>query len=327
MTKSGAVQLQSELICGRTLEKIKLYYCDTFELPLPENHRFPMAKYTLLRQRIAAAPLSSDCQLIVPPAATDSEILLAHESQYLDRIKSGQLSPVEIRRIGFPWSQGMVERSRRSTGATISAARSAVNDGLSANLAGGTHHAFADSGQGYCVFNDVCVAAKVIQQQHKSIERVMVVDCDVHQGNGTSGIVANDASVFAFSVHCEENYPFKKTDGDLDIALPIGAQDDEYLSNLRTGIDTAMSLFNPDFVFYIAGADPFHGDRLGKLGLTKSGLRLRDELVINYFRNLEIPVAIAMAGGYAPNIEDIVDIHFSTIEVACQRFLKDKVGI
>ena len=310
-----------------TLKKIKLYYCDTFELPLPENHRFPMAKYTLLRQRIAADELSRDCQLIVPPAATDGEITLAHDGEYLDRIKSGQLSAVEIRRIGFPWSQGMVERSRRSTGATISAARSAVTDGLSANLAGGTHHAFANSGQGYCVFNDVCVAAKVIQQQQNSIERVMVVDCDVHQGNGTSGIAATDPNLFAFSVHCEENYPFKKTDGDLDIALPPQTRDDEYLSKLKTGINTAMSRFNPDFVFYIAGADPFQGDRIGKLCLTKSGLRLRDELVINYFRDLEIPVAIAMAGGYAPDIDDIVDIHFATVQVACQRFLKDKVGI
>ena len=315
------------MICDPTLEKIKLYYCDTFELPLPENHRFTMAKYTLLRERIAADRLSCDCQMIVPLAATDDEILLAHDSEYLDRIKSGLLSAVEIRRIGFPWSQDMVERSRRSTGATISAARSAVADGLSANLAGGTHHAFADGGQGYCVFNDVCVAAKVIQQQHNSIERVMVVDCDVHQGNGTSGIAADDPTLFAFSVHCQENYPFRKTDGDLDIALAAGTQDDEYLRELRIGIDTAMNQFNPDFVFFIAGADPFIGDRLGKLGLTKSGLRSRDELVINYFRDLEIPIAISMAGGYAPNIADIVDIHFATVEVACHRFLKDQVGI
>ena len=287
-----------------------------------------MAKYTLLRERIAAAnPLSQYCQLLVPPAATDDEIILAHDSQYLDRIKTGQLSDLEIRRIGFPWSQSMVERSRRSTGATISAARAAVQEGLSANLAGGTHHAFADSGQGYCVFNDVCVAAKVIQQQHSSIKRVMVVDCDVHQGNGTSGIAAKDPTLFAFSVHCQENYPFKKTDGDLDVALPPGTQDDDYLSSLKAGIDDAMSRFEPDFAFYIAGADPFHGDRLGKLGLTKSGLQMRDELVINYFRDLEIPIAISMAGGYAPNIQDIVDIHFATIEVACHRFLQDQLGI
>jgi len=286
-----------------------------------------MAKYTLLRQRIASTPLSSDCELLVPPAATDDEILLAHHQDYLDRIKSGQLSDVEARRIGFPWSQAMVERSRRSTGATISAAHAAVVDGLSANLAGGTHHAFADSGQGYCVFNDVCVAAKVIQQQHSSVERVLFVDCDVHQGNGTSSIAANDPTLFAFSVHCQVNYPFKKTAGDLDIALPPETSDDVYLKSLKTGIDTALSHFKPDFVFYIAGADPFSGDRLGKLSLTKPGLRSRDELVINYFRDLEIPIAISMAGGYAPNIEDIVDIHFATIEVACHRFLRDQVGV
>ncbi len=311
----------------RTSEKLKLYYCDTFELPLPENHRFPMAKYTLLRQRIASGDLASHCELRVPPPASDDEILLVHDADYLDRIKSGQLTSVQLRRIGFPWSPKMVERSRRSTGATISAALSAVNDGLSANLAGGTHHAFAGSGQGYCVFNDVCVAAKAIQRQHQSIKKVMVIDCDVHQGNGTSGIARNDPTLFAFSVHCNENYPFQKTDGDLDIALPPGTQDVEYLYQLKTGIDAALDQMTPDFIFYIAGADPFVGDRLGKLGLTKPGLRRRDELVINYFRDLEIPIAISMAGGYAPEIEDIVDIHFKTIEIASERFSKDRLGL
>ena len=302
---------------NQTQSKIKLYYCDTFELPLPENHRFPMTKYTLLRERIAESQLSLGCELKLPPSASDEEILLVHDFDYLDRIKSGRLTDVQIRRIGFPWSPEMVERSRRSTGATVAAAEAAITDGISANLAGGTHHAFADSGQGYCVFNDVCVAAKTIQRRHRSVGRVMVVDCDVHQGNGTASIAADDPTLFSLSVHCSVNFPFKKTDGDLDIALPPGTQDDEYLSRLKAGIDSAMGQFSPDFVFYVAGADPFTGDRLGKLDLTKSGLRRRDELVINYFAQREIPVAISMAGGYAPNVEDIVDIHFATIEIAC----------
>ncbi len=306
---------------------MKLYYSDTFELPLPDNHRFPMAKYTLLRERIAAAQWQAACELRLPPAATDEELLLAHSAEYITSIKSGNMTDLQIRRIGFPWSEKMVERSRRSTGATIAAAESAIKDGISANLAGGTHHAFESSGQGYCVFNDVCVAARVIQKRFSNIQNVLVVDCDVHQGNGTAGIAKNDPHLFAFSVHCEKNYPFQKTDGDFDIALPPATKDDYYLAQLKTGMDQVFRRFKPDFVFYLAGADPFEGDRLGLLSLTKQGLRKRDELVIHYCRDQELPLALSMAGGYAPQIDDIVDIHLATIEVAHHRLLRDRIGV
>lgn len=301
---------------------MQLFYSDTFELPLPDGHRFPMCKYTRLRERIIASELSKYCELVLPPAATDDQLQLVHSPSYVESIKSGSLSALEMRRIGFPWSAKMVERSRRSTGATIAAAHEAIATGLSANLAGGTHHAFADNGQGYCVFNDACVAAKVIQREGLA-NNVLVVDCDVHQGNGTAAIAKNDPSLFAFSIHCDKNYPFQKTAGDLDIDLPPQTGDHVYLDQLMAGLAAATNRFDADFVFYLAGADPFQGDRLGKFSLTKSGLRRRDQLVIEFFRNQGLPIALSMAGGYAPNLDDIVDIHFATIEVAIENFRND----
>ncbi|MEM7784627.1 MAG: histone deacetylase, partial [Planctomycetota bacterium] len=218
------------------------------------------------------------------------------------------------------------ERSRRSTGASIAAAFSACSEGISANLAGGTHHSFADSGQGYCVFNDTCVAARVLQDQ-ELVKKVAFIDLDVHQGNGTSSIAVNDPMLFSFSMHCAENYPFKKTAGDLDVALPPKCGDDEYLVRLKESLHLIFANFQPEFAFYLAGADPFEGDRLGRLSLSKSGLRQRDELVINYCRDSEIPIAICMAGGYAPDPNDIVDIHYATIKAASERYLKDRIGL
>lgn len=275
-----------------------------------------MSKYRLLRERIAGCHFASQCELLIPPAATDSQLTLVHTEDYVDAVKTGVLTDLQIRRIGFPWSKKMVERSRRSTGASIAAARRAIVDGVSANLAGGTHHSFADSGQGYCVFNDACVAAKVVQRETDSVQRVLIVDCDVHQGNGTASITRDDNSVFAFSMHCDKNYPFKKTNGDFDIALPEKTNDDEYLEQLENALADIARLFDPDFVFYLAGADPFEGDRLGLLSLTKKGLRSRDELVLEFCNSQGLPVALSMAGGYAPDCQDIVDIHFGTIEAA-----------
>ena len=295
-----------------------LFYSDTFELPLPEGHRFPMAKYTVLRNRIEQTLVpTGHCKLLLPPAATDEQLLRVHSRQYLDAIKSGNLSAVEQRRIGFPWSPKMVERSRRSTGASIAAGRSAAQHGVAINLAGGTHHSFADSGQGFCVFNDVCVAARALQAERLA-NRVLVVDLDVHQGNGTAGITKKDSTIYSFSMHCSKNYPFKKTEGDLDIALPPATEDQYYLDQMQLGLKRAMGEFDADFVFYLAGADPFVDDRLGLLSLSKAGLRARDEGVLSFFRQRDIPVAIAMAGGYADRIEDIVDIHFGTVQAALQ---------
>ena len=293
---------------------MKLYYSDVFELPLPDGHRFPMSKYTLLRERIGET-LGDRVELLLPPAATDQQILLAHTREYLDRVKDGSLSQLEQRRIGFPWSLKMVERSRRSTGATIAAARAALVDGVAFNLAGGTHHAFAERGKGFCVFNDVCVAARTLQKAGL-IEKAMVIDCDMHQGNGTASIAEADDSIFTFSIQCESNFPFRKTNGDLDINLPAGTEDREYLESMSDGIDRALEAFHPDMVFYLAGADPFEGDRLGKLAVSKDGLRERDNLLFERCRLAKIPVAVSMAGGYAEDVSDIVDIHFATVEVA-----------
>jgi len=242
-----------------------------------------MAKYTVLRNRIEQTLVPEGrCKLVLPPAATDQQLLRVHSQRYLDAIKSGDLTAVEQRRIGFPWSPKMVERSRRSTGASVAAGRSAAKHGVAVNLAGGTHHSFADSGQGFCVFNDVCVAARALQTEGIA-ERVLIVDLDVHQGNGTAGITQDDSTIYSFSMHCSKNYPFKKTEGDLDVALPPATEDEYYLNQMQLGLKRVTREFDADFVFYLAGADPFVNDRLGLLSLSKAGLLARDEGVLSFF--------------------------------------------
>ncbi len=294
---------------------MKIYYSDTFELPLPEKHRFPMAKYRLLRERVASSGRFDNCDLLVPAPATDEQLTLVHCGAYLDRVINGNLTDVEIRRIGFPWSPQLVERSRRSVGASIAAGFSALDDGVSINLAGGTHHAFPDAGQGYCVFNDTVVAARTLQS-HKKIERALFIDCDVHQGNGTAAITEHDPSLFSFSIHCEKNFPFRKHNSDVDVALAVGADDRQYLSSLESALVQIPQMFDSDIVFYVSGADAYHGDRLGHLQLTKQGLLDRDRIVFDFCRCQQLPVAVSMAGGYATNVEDVVDIHFETVGAA-----------
>lgn len=249
-----------------------------------------------------------------------------HSQEYVEAICAGNLSNVEIRRIGFPWSLAMVERSRRSTGASIEAGFAALEDGLAGNLAGGTHHAFEENGQGFCVFNDVCVAARAMQGEGR-VKKVLVVDCDVHQGNGTSSIARGDASLFSFSMHCEKNYPFQKTEGDCDIPLPVGTTDALYLEKLETELKIVFDLFLPDFVFYLAGADPYTKDRLGLLDLSKEGLATRDRIVMSLCHEKGVPIAFAMAGGYAPEISDIVDIHFQTVKIAVESWARRQLSI
>ena len=305
---------------------LKLFYSDTFELPLPDRHRFPMSKYRLLRERILQDSIASQCELSLPAAATNEQLSRVHSQEYVEAICAGNLSNVEIRRIGFPWSLAMVERSRRSTGASIEAGFAALEDGVAGNLAGGTHHAFKENGQGFCVFNDVCVAARAMQGEGR-VKKVLVVDCDVHQGNGTSSIARGDASLFSFSMHCEKNYPFQKTDGDCDIPLPVGTTDTLYLEKLETELKNVFDLFLPDFVFYLAGADPYTKDRLGLLDLSKDGLATRDRIVMSLCHEKGVPIAFAMAGGYAPEISDIVDIHFQTVKIAVESWARRQLSI
>lgn len=290
-----------------------VFYSDHFILPLPPGHRFPMPKYGRLRERVLASDLASRCR--VPDPATDAEILRVHDADYLDRVKAGTLTREEQLAIGFPWSPQMVERSRRSSGATIAACRSAFSHGTAANLAGGTHHAFSGRGEGFCVFNDAAIAARAMQAESLA-RRVLVVDCDVHQGNGTAAIFRDDPSVFTFSVHGANNYPFTKESSDLDIELPDGTGDRDYLSVLEPGLDQALRRADADLVIYLAGADPYFDDRLGRLALTKNGLLERDRMVFTACERAGLPVAVVMAGGYARNIDDSVDVHYATIETA-----------
>jgi acetoin utilization deacetylase AcuC-like enzyme len=291
---------------------VRAFYSDHFVLPLPQGHKFPMAKYSGLRERILAERIIAPEDLHEAPAASLDDLRLVHDANYVDAVVSGTVAPDIQRRIGFPWSPEMVERSRRSVGATIAAARVALDDGVAANLAGGTHHAFADRGEGFCVFNDVAVAARVLQREGHA-NRIAVIDLDVHQGNGTAAIFKDDPSVFTFSMHGEKNFPFKKEVSDLDVALADGTGDDQYLSLLRTHLDGVLDRHRPDFVFYLAGADPFEGDRLGRLRLTIDGLRTRDEIVLRTCAAAGLPVALSMSGGYANDIDAIVTIHTNTI--------------
>ncbi|MGE0448285.1 MAG: histone deacetylase [Vicinamibacterales bacterium] len=295
---------------------MKAFYSDTFVLPLPEGHRFPMAKYSRLRERLVAERILAPPDLLVPPAASWDELALAHDASYLDAVASGALPADAQRRIGFPWSPEMVERSRRSVGATIAAARAALADrAVAVNLAGGTHHAFRDRGEGYCVFNDVAVAARVLMRERHAASAA-VIDCDVHQGNGTASIFRDDPSVFTMSLHGANNFPFRKEIGDLDITFPDGTGDEAYLTALEAHLPSVLDRTRPDIAFYLAGADPYEGDRLGKLALTVEGLRERDRYVFDQCRRRHIPVAVAMSGGYAPDIDAIVTIHVNTIKEA-----------
>ena len=304
---------------------MKIYYTDEFVLPLPPTHRFPMQKYALLRERIESSELARQHRLVRPPAATDEQLLRAHSLEYIQRVVSGQFSPEEIRRLGFPWSPDLVERSRRSSGATVMACRAALTDGCAINLAGGTHHAYRDRAEGFCLFNDSVVAARDLQAEGL-VARVLVIDCDVHQGNGTASIVRDDPSIYAFSIHSERNYPQPKEISDLDIGLPDGTSDAEYLAALERGLATSFRESNPDLAIFLAGADPYQGDRLGRLALTLAGLATRDRLVLTTCRSEKTPVAISMAGGYCPDIQQIVDCHFQTVSIAAELFSADHSG-
>ena len=292
---------------------MKAYYSDHFVLPLPTGHRFPMEKYSRLRDLVGTL---SSVETIEAPAASDTQILYAHDPQYLIKVIEGKLSPQEQKEIGFPWSVKMVERSRRSAGATVAAAKTALKEGIAANLAGGTHHAYRAMGSGFCVFNDSAIAARTLQKEISPHLKIAVIDLDVHQGNGTAAILQNDPSVFTLSIHGENNFPFKKEQSDLDLGLPDGCEDKLYLNTLCKALEELESRFKADCIIYLAGADPHEGDRLGRLNLSKNGMRQRDETVFQFALDCNLPVAFSMAGGYGKEIESTVDIHFQTIETA-----------
>lgn len=272
-----------------------------------------MQKYRLVREGVLESV--PGIEVHEAPYTTDGVLALAHHPGYIQRVSAGSLTPAEQKAIGFPWTPQMVERSRRSAGATIAACRAAMESGAAANLAGGTHHAYAGRGEGFCVFNDAVIAARLMQAERRA-RRVAVVDLDVHQGNGTAAILRHDESVFTLSLHGEHNYPFAKESSDLDLALPDGTGDDAYLDALHGALEELDRRFTPDLIIYLAGADPHEGDRLGRLKLSLAGLAARDRTVLDYAQGRNIPVAIAMAGGYGKNIQDTVAVHIQTIAIA-----------
>ena len=286
-----------------------------YSFPLPEGHRFPISKYALLRDRVIAEGIVEPERLHDPAPISREDLLLVHSPDYIDRFTTGRLSSDEERRLGFPWSPALVERSYRAAGGTLEAAAHAVTHGIAMNLAGGTHHAFPSHGEGFCVFNDAAIAIRALQH-HRRIRRALVVDLDVHQGNGTHAVFAGDESVFTFSMHGGKNYPFHKVAGCLDIELNDGTGDDEYLDQLFRALPTAIATSRADLVVYLAGADPHENDRLGRLALTFDGLARRDAFVLEQLREVGLPVAVTIAGGYGRSIEDTVRVHTTTARIA-----------
>jgi acetoin utilization deacetylase AcuC-like enzyme len=286
-----------------------------YTIPLPAGHRFPIEKYALLRDAVIASGLVSLATLHEPERATVESLLLVHTRAYVDALVTGTLGDAEQRRIGLPWSEFLVERSFRAVGGTCEAARAALDLGVTMNLAGGTHHAFPDHGEGFCVFNDTAVAIRLLQRD-ASIQRAAVIDLDVHQGNGTHAIFAGDDSVFTFSMHGGRNFPFHKVPGSLDIELADGTSDDAYLTVLAEHLPRVLAASAPDLVIYLAGSDPHEGDRLGRLRLTFDGLARRDAMVLDACREVGIPVTVTIAGGYGRNIEDSVTAHLNTVRIA-----------
>lgn len=302
---------------------MKAFYSDHFVLPLPEGHRFPMAKYSMLRERIARE--LRGVQLMEAPAATEGELALAHSPDYVWAVKSGSLSPQAQREIGFPWTPAMAERSVRSAGASIEAGRVAMREGIAGNLAGGTHHASANQGGGFCVFNDIAVTARVLQMEQfratKQNLQVLVIDLDVHQGNGTAAIFATDPSVFTLSLHGEKNFPFRKVNSDLDVGLPDGCSDEAYSMALENALAQVLQRFQPQFVIYLAGADAHEGDRLGRLKLTEAGMKQRDLQVFDWVRALGLPMLICMGGGYGHDLTQTVQVQMNTWQLAMDHWL------
>lgn len=296
---------------------LHLWTSARYTFPLPADHRFPIAKYEALRQRVVAGGIVPPNQLHEPRRVEREALVRVHTPAYLDALTAGTLPEAELRRLGFPWSLALVERSYRAVGGTVEAAFAALTHGIAMNLAGGTHHAFAGHGEGFCVFNDVAVAIRALQHDGR-VSRAAVVDLDVHQGNGTNSIFAGDDSVFTFSMHGRRNYPFAKVPGSLDVELEDGTADDEYLAALGAALPRVIAESRADVIMYLAGADAHENDRLGRLRLTQAGLARRDVIVLQTAREVGIPVVITIAGGYGRDPETTVAIHAETARLAAE---------
>jgi acetoin utilization deacetylase AcuC-like enzyme len=293
---------------------MRVSYTPRYYADIGEGHVFPIRKFELVRDRLLHEGTLCPADIIAPQPASLADVLLVHTADYVTRLRAGTLAPREIRRLGLPWSKALVRRSFLAAGGTLSAARWAIAEGIGSNLAGGTHHAFPDRGEGFCVLNDVAIAIRTLQRDGV-IKRAAIVDCDVHQGNGTAAIFEDDESVFTFSMHGAKNYPLFKARSTLDVELPDATTDEMYLETLAQHLPRIFA-HTPDIIFYLGGADPYIGDKLGRLDLTIAGLRARDELVLSQCRAHGIGVATTMSGGYAAQIGDTVEIHCNTIRTA-----------
>jgi acetoin utilization deacetylase AcuC-like enzyme len=292
---------------------------DHYVIELPPHHTFPIQKYWLVREALLADGTLRPSDLLAPDLADPRDVRLVHTADYWERLTAGTLAPAAIRRLGLPWSESLVRRARASVQGTLTAARIAIRDGIGINLAGGTHHAFADRGEGYCVLNDIAIAIRVLQRD-AWMQRMAIVDCDVHQGNGTAAIFASEPDVFTFSMHGANNYPLVKVPGNLDIPLEDGTGDEVYLRELHEAVPWILEEFRPGLVFYLAGVDPHERDRLGRLRLTHAGLRARDEYVLRICRDAGIPVAVTLGGGYGHDVQDTVEAHCNTVRAARAMF-------
>jgi len=293
---------------------LKVIYSDQYDLNLG-NHVFPSIKYRLIKEKLLRDQIAGPQDFVEPPAASEEDIALVHHREYIRKLQTGRLSYLEILRLEIPYSPELVRAVWLSAGGSILAGRLALEDRICANLGGGFHHAYPDHGEGFCVLNDFAIGIRRLQK-NKLIERAMTVDCDVHHGNGTAAIFAGDHTVFTLSIHQENNYPYPKPPSSIDINLRDGVEDAEYLEELETGLDRALSEFEPELIYYVAGADPYHDDQLGGLRLSIAGLEQRDRLVFEKARSKDIPVAITLAGGYARRVEDTIQIHTNTIRIA-----------
>ncbi len=298
---------------------MRVFHCDQYAVPLPPGHRFPMEKYRLLRELLLARGVLPP-EWLTPSTPLGREALArVHTPRYLEALFSGTLTEPEVRRLGFPWSEALLLRSCASVGGSVAAARAALAEGVAGNLAGGTHHAFADHGEGYCVFNDIAVAIRVLQAERR-LQRAVVVDLDVHQGNGTAAIFHGDDSVFTFSMHGEHNFPFRKQPSCRDVGLPDGTGDDAYLDALTTHLPEVLEAAGADLLFYQAGVDPLTEDTLGRLSLTHAGLRARDRCVLEAAWHRGLPVVLTLGGGYASPLTATLEAHVGTYEVALDVF-------
>ena len=287
---------------------MRVSYSPGYYAPIPHEHIFPMGKFEGLYRYVLENEMISSSDIIVPTMVDMANLLSVHTNRYADGIMTGNLGHKELRRLGLPWSEKLAIRSRLAVQGTINAAIMALQDGIAGNLAGGTHHAMADHGEGFCVFNDVAVAVKVLRQSMWA-RKVLIIDCDVHQGNGTAEILKNNPDIFTFSIHGEKNYPFKKPPSTLDIGMPDGAKDNSYLNTLGDAMDKIFDDFNPDLVFYLGGIDPLETDHFGRLSLTLNGLYNRDRLVIKKVMDENKPLVLLLSGGYGPSLKATVEAH------------------